>query len=400
MKILIVDDEPFALRLLTYQLNNIGFPDVLPYESATEAIGYLEHSGGATDLVIFDLQMPGVDGIELMRHLARIKFSGSIMVVSGEGDRILSAARTLAHAHGLNVLGALRKPTTGEQLWTVLSGRAVTNFTGGGSERSDYATDVLRSAIAAGELVNYYQPKVNVQTGDVVGVETLVRWRHPDDGMVQPNEFVAMAEDYGLIDQLTTCVLAQGLHDAGQWRRGNVMLSLAVNVSMENLGQLDFPDLVVDMARGAGVPTDSVVLEVTESRLMRDPRAVLDILTRLRLKQVGLSIDDFGTGYASLAQLRDIPFDELKVDQGFVHGAHGDPAQRAILEASLGMAQQLGIKTVAEGVEDLADWSFMRGQNCELAQGYFIARPMPAEEVVEWLAGWKVRYRNMEAARQ
>lgn len=398
MKILLVDDEPFVLKLLTYQLNSVGFTDVLPYQSAAEAIVYLEQNGEADELVIFDLQMPELDGIELMRHLARIRFAGSILVVSGEDDRILTAARHLAQAHGLNVLGALRKPTTAEQFWTVLGSHSTTDLSESGSERKHYAADVLRCAIAAGELVNYYQPKVNVRTGEVVGVETLVRWRHPDDGMVQPNHFVGLAEDYGLIDELTGSVLAQGLRDAGRWRQGNVILSLAVNVSMENLGQLNFPELVAGMARGAGVPTDGIILEVTESRLMRDPRAVLDILTRLRLKHVGLSIDDFGTGYASLAQLRDIPFDELKVDQGFVHGAHLDPALRAILEASLGMAQQLGIKTVAEGVEDLADWSFMRGQNCELAQGYFIARPMPAEDVVEWMAGWKVRYRELEPA--
>lgn len=148
----------------------------------------------------------------------------------------------------------------------------------------------------------------------------------------------------------------------------------------------------------AGIPPSSMVLEVTESRLMKDPLVPLDILTRLRLKHIRLSIDDFGTGHSSLAQLRDIPFDELKVDRGFVHGAHCHAPLRAILEASLGMARQLGMKTVAEGVEDRLDWDFLRTAGCDLAQGYFIAKPMPAERIVDWMPEWGSRRHELSGA--
>jgi EAL domain-containing protein (putative c-di-GMP-specific phosphodiesterase class I) len=138
------------------------------------------------------------------------------------------------------------------------------------------------------------------------------------------------------------------------------------------------------------LPQD-IVLEVTESRLMHDQRVLLEILTRLRLKRFRLSIDDFGTGNSSLTQLRDIPFDELKIDQGFVHGAWANDTQRALVDASLGLAKQLGMEAVGEGVEDRKDWDYLRQRSCDLAQGYFIGKPMPAEDLPAWLVDWKAR---------
>jgi len=164
-----------------------------------------------------------------------------------------------------------------------------------------------------------------------------------------------------------------------------------VNVSMINLAQLDFPDFVLTRVLASGMSARDLILEITESRLMKDILAPLEILTRLRLKHISLSIDDFGTGHSSLVQLRDIPFDELKIDQGFVHRACHDETLRAIFDASLGLAGQLNMEAVAEGVEDQNDWDFLRGTRCDLAQGYFIARPMPGAELMDWIEIWQAR---------
>ena len=160
---------------------------------------------------------------------------------------------------------------------------------------------------------------------------------------------------------------------------------------MANLKALDFPDLVAGLAASAGVLPQSVVLEVTESRLMDDLGVVLEILMRLRLKRFRLSIDDFGTGHSSMSQLRDIPFDELKIDQGFVHGAYSNERVRAIYNASLSLARQLGMEIVAEGVEDRDDWNFLCQTGCERAQGYFIAKAMPAADLPAWMEAWQER---------
>ena len=255
----------------------------------------------------------------------------------------------------------------------------------------------MKRAITGGELVNHYQPKVELATGALVGVEALVRWQHPQAGLVFPDQFIAMAEAHDLIDELTHAVLSAALRQEHLWQDAGLDIQVAVNISMDNLAALEFPDLVSQWAHEAGVDLSNVVLEVTESRLMKDVRAPLDILTRLRLKRVGLSIDDFGTGHSSLAQLRDIPFDELKLDRSFISGAAEDSALRAIVEATLAMARQLGMRSVAEGLETRADWDFLRALGCDVAQGYFIARPMPGSDVRGWRSGWEQRRSELTA---
>ncbi|OIQ70035.1 phytochrome-like protein cph2 [mine drainage metagenome] len=391
MKILLLDDEPYVLRLLTHQLAKLGFSEVIPHERAQDALALLEKNMGAIGLVFCDLQMPEMDGVEFVRHLARIGYAGGLVMVSGEDDRILKTAEKLALAHRLNVLGALHKPVSPEQLWQVLENRPARAATPSDAKRQVYEPGDLKRAITNAELVNYYQPKVEMVSGKVAGVETLVRWRHPRDGLVFPDQFIPIAEEHGLIDDLTRIVLSSALRQARVWQDRNLHLHVAVNVSMDNLGNLDFPDLLAREAQKEGIALSSLLLEVTESRLMKNPTAPLDILTRLRLKHIGLSIDDFGTGHSSLAQLRDIPFNELKVDRGFVHGACRDTSLRTIFEASVGMARQLGMQTVAEGVEDQDDWDFLRAAGCDLAQGYFIAKPMPADDLEPWLTDWETR---------
>ena len=398
MRILLVDDEPFMLKLLANQLAKLDCDDVVPFEHAQDALVELERDAAAVSLVFCDLQMPQMDGVELLRHLARLGYEGGLVLVSGEDRRILRTVQNLAKAHGLNVVGCLHKPVSLEQLQQVLAGKISRSATAVRAIRKSYDAEELRRAIAGGELVNHYQPKVEIATGSVAGVETLVRWRHPRDGMVYPDQFISTAEQHGLIHDLTRAVLTDALRQARVWHDMGLDLHVAVNVSMDNLGALDFPDFVARAVAKAGIPLASLVLEVTESRLMQDPLAPLDILTRLRLKHIGLSIDDFGTGHSSLAQLRDIPFDELKVDRGFIHGAGRDPSMRAIVEASLAMAQQLGMRTVAEGVEDEADWNFVRSAGCDIAQGYYIAKPMPAEALAGWIAAWNGGRRTLAAS--
>jgi EAL domain-containing protein (putative c-di-GMP-specific phosphodiesterase class I)/FixJ family two-component response regulator len=390
VKILLVDDEPFTLRLLTHQLRELGHTEVTGCLQARDALARLEADPACAELVILDLQMPDIDGVEFIRHLARLHFGGGVILLSGEDERILHTAHRLARAHPLRVLGAVHKPVTPAQLHALLDAAAADPARGRRPAKR-YSLEELREAIAAHQFVNWYQPKVEMATGAVVGVETLVRWQHPVDGLVFPDAFIPLAEEGGVVDALTRPTLERAVAQARAWRDAGMALQVGVNVSMDDLADLSFPDFVVGAIAAAGVSVQSLVLEVTESRLMRNAVAALDILTRLRLKHVGLSIDDFGTGHSSLAQLRDIPFDELKIDRSFIHGAVGNASSRAIVEASMGMAHHLGMRTVAEGVEDLDDWRLLRGMGCDLAQGYFIARPMPGEAVAGWLREWEAR---------
>ncbi|MCW9088354.1 MAG: EAL domain-containing response regulator [Gammaproteobacteria bacterium] len=392
MKFLVLDDEPFVLKLLSWQLANLGFEQVIAMEHPHDALALLEQDTNDINMILMDIQMPDMDGVEFVRHLTRINYTGGLVLISGEDQRILHTVEKLANAYKLRVLGALHKPVIPVLLKEVIEQvpqRAAHN------SRKIYAPDELRRALNNRELVNHYQPQVEMGSGCVVGVEALVRWQHPDDGLVYPAQFVSMAEEHGLIDDLTQVVMANALRQARYWHEDGVALQVSVNVSMDNLVTLDFADDVAHQVGKAGIPLSSIVLEVTESRLMKNPLTPLDILTRLHLKRIRLSIDDFGTGHSSLAQLRDIPFDELKIDRSFVHGAHGDPSQRAIVEASLDMAQHLGMKTVAEGVEDHRDWDFLQTAGCDIAQGYFIAKPMSARAVAPWMQQWESRWQGL-----
>jgi EAL domain-containing protein (putative c-di-GMP-specific phosphodiesterase class I)/CheY-like chemotaxis protein len=395
MNILIVDDEPFVLKLLSRQFANLGFEKVTACERAKDALALMEAGDEIFGLIVCDLQMPEMDGVEFVRQLVRLNFDGDLVLVSGEDERVLHTAEKLSRAHRLNVLGALHKPVSPEQLQKVLSKHASCASATPNVAGKTYGPEELRRAITVGELINYYQPKVAVTSGVVVGVESLVRWRHPQDGLLFPNQFIGVAEEHGLIDDLTHAVLRDALRQARSWWDAGLRLHVAVNISMDNLVSLSFPDLVVREAGEAGVPLTSLVLEVTESRLMKNPLAPWDILTRLRLKHISLSIDDFGTGHSSLAQLRDLPFDELKLDRGFVHGVCRDPSLRAIVEANISMARQLNMRTVAEGLEDRDDWDFLRASGCDLAQGYLFSKPMPAADLPGWMAEWEIRRPEM-----
>jgi EAL domain-containing protein (putative c-di-GMP-specific phosphodiesterase class I) len=390
VKIALVDDEPFMLKLLCRMLENLGCAALSSHVGGRAALAAFA-AAGPPDLILLDLNMPEMDGIEFVRHLVETRYAGSLILVSGEDERMLQAASKLVRAHQIRVLGHLRKPATADALAALLAQWSPPALGRTRAVPLTYGADRVRAAIANGELINYYQPKVAVGSGAVVGVETLVRWRHPVDGLVFPDQFIGVAEAHGLIDDLTRVVLAAALAQARAWHDAGLALRVAVNLSMDNLVALGFADFVAAQAAGAGVAPAEIVLEVTESQLMADLRAPLEILTRLRLKRFRLSIDDFGTGHSSLTQLRDLPFDELKIDRGFVHRAHADPTLRAIFESNLSLARQLNMEVVAEGVEDQADWDFLRRAGCDLAQGYFIARPMPAADLPDWIETWEAR---------
>ncbi len=390
-EILVLDDDPFMLKLLRLMLGDLGFKRVTACASGSAALESIDGRDCAPALILFDLNMPGIDGAEFVRHLVGRRYAGGLILVSGENERMLQAVESLARAHRMAVLGRLRKPVPRAALAALLDQWAPHALRKRSATKNVYSFDEVRGAIANGELVNHYQPKVDVSSGRWKGVEALVRWQHPVDGMVFPDQFIGVAEDHGLIDALTVVVLRSALAQAKRWRDAGLALTVSINVSMDNLASLDFPDVIAAQVIAAGVTPRDVILEVTESRLLKDLRAPLEVLARLRLKRFGLSIDDFGTGHSSLAQLRDFPFDELKVDRGFVHGAFENKTVRAIYDASLSMARQLGMDVVAEGVEDWNDWNFLRETGCGMAQGYFIAKPMPAEALAAWAQDWEDR---------
>ena len=269
IRVMLLDDEPFMLKLIGRLLENLGYAALSSHTNGREALVALAGPSGPPDLILLDLNMPEMDGIEFVRHLVEQHYAGSLVLISGEDERMLAAASTLVQAHKIEVLGHLRKPVSPAALAALLAKCTPSAAARSRAAKASYGADAVRAAIANGELVNYYQPKVAVADGRVVGVETLVRWRHPVDGLVLPDQFVGIAEAHGLIDDLTRAVLRQALAQARAWRDAGLTLRVAVNVSMDNLAALSFADFVVAEAVEAGVMPSEIVLEVTESRLMK-----------------------------------------------------------------------------------------------------------------------------------
>lgn len=335
-RILLVDDDPFALKLLAHQLAQMGMVVIETATSGQHALEILIRKQADTgDLVFLDLNMPEMDGVEFMRHLAALRFPGHLVLVSGEDRRILETATFLARTHRLNVLGHLQKPVQPAALKILLDSRGASPSRRDSKREKVFEPEEVRLAIARRELVNFYQPKVDLASGALNGVETLVSWRHPVDGLIFPDQFIGVAEEHGLMDDLTRTVLCGALEQARRWLDAGLTHKVAVNISMDNLKRLDFADFVIAEIKRHGIPAQHLILEITESRLMQDVLSSLDVLARLRMKKISLSIDDFGTGHSSLTQLRDLPFDELKIDRSFVHAAGADRTRHAILRRNV-----------------------------------------------------------------
>lgn len=241
----------------------------------------------------------------------------------------------------------------------------------------------LERALVNHRLAMVYQPKVSISDGRLVQVEALIRWTDPELGSISPSRFVPLAERHGLIDQMTQWVLRTSLRQWIEWRGAGVDTCVAVNISALSLQHLDFPDLVERMCRGLGVPTDRLVLELTEGATQPLIK-LMDTLTRFRIKGIGLSSDDFGTGYSSLIQLRQLPFTEIKIDKQFVSDITRNRDGRVIVKSVVDLARGLGLTSTAEGVETPEQLAVLRDLGCDIAQGYLIAHPLAPGELPFW----------------
>ncbi len=259
--------------------------------------------------------------------------------------------------------------------------------------------DGFERALINGRLNMVYQPKISLVDGALKRLEALVRWDDPERGPVPPSRFVPLAEQYGLIDDLTQWGLRTTLRQWIAWQSAGIDTCLAFNISALSLNQLDFPDLVERMCRALGVPTDRLVLELTEGATQPLIK-MMDTLTRFRIKGIGLAIDDFGVGYSSLMQLRQLPFTELKIDRFFVNDMTTSKDSAVIVECIIAMAHGLGLKVTAEGVETLDQLRLLRDLGCDVAQGYVIAKPLAPEALPQWVGEWEQQWQRLIAPDQ
>jgi EAL domain-containing protein (putative c-di-GMP-specific phosphodiesterase class I)/AmiR/NasT family two-component response regulator len=389
LQVVVVEDHGFQRRIALRLLAELGVQHVLEGADGQHALEVLRQQPAPPDVALVDLDMPGMDGIECIGHIAQERLARSVVVVSALDPALLNTVQTMARAYGLRVLGSVEKPLTRDKLQAVLA--RVDEHAG--EEQADAEGDfdiaAVAEALRSGEIVPWFQPQVEFGNGKVVGVEALARWERGDGSVVRPHLFVPMLEREGLAHALTDRMLDETCRWQARWQRAGLRLKVSVNVSAIALADSSAADRYQDIVAGHGIAPDEVMLEITESSVMSDAARGLGLLARLRLKGFGLSIDDFGTGYSSLAQLSQIPFTELKIDRDFVNDAHAQPRKRAVVEASLDLARKLGLSTVAEGVETVEDWQMLAELGCDIAQGWLIGRPVPGSELAAAVQRWR-----------
>ncbi|MDO8262721.1 MAG: EAL domain-containing response regulator [Gallionella sp.] len=384
--ILIVEDHDFQRRTLACMLRSLGIIDVLEAANGHEALEIIRSASKPPEIVLSDLDMPEMDGMAFIRCLGEAKSGLEVIIISALDSVLLGSVAKMADAYGVHLLGVIEKPITRARLVQLLAGHQAAGKTPppGRPAPLAFGWQEIRAGIANREFEPFFQPKIEMASGRVVGAEALARWRHPTHGIVAPYAFILELERHKDIDALTFLMLEKAAHSCRDWHAAGFDLTVSVNLSLTSLADTSLADRIIARVKGTGLKPKHMVLEITETAAMTELAPALENLTRLRMHGFGLSIDDYGTGFASMQQLARVPFTELKIDQCFVTGCARNRAARVIIKASLALAGGLGLKAVAEGIETEEDWDTLNAKGCDIAQGYFIARPQEAEAFLEF----------------
>jgi len=387
---LVVEDHEFQRNTLVKMLENLNAKTVYVAADGRAGLAVLRGLDNAVDVIISDLDMPTMDGMEFIRHVG-LGWPGTSFIVASALQRdLLTSIDMMAREYGIHYLGAIEKPVTPRKIEELVALHRVTprRAASGVAAYPTLTAEEISAGIENDEFEPFFQPKVELATGRIVGAEALARWRHPEQGIVTPYMFVAALEDSGGIDRLMRCMLTKAAQTSRTLEARGRQSVVCVNVSLKSLQDVTLADQITDIVRSQNVEPRRVMLEITESAATTDIGRLLENLTRLRMKGFGLSIDDYGTGYSSLEQLARIPFTELKIDQAFVTHADGRASAKVILASNLEMARKLHIVAVAEGVETRENWDMLAELKCDVAQGYYIAKPMPSATYVQWVEDW------------
>jgi EAL domain-containing protein (putative c-di-GMP-specific phosphodiesterase class I) len=380
---LVIDDEPEIGEFVSEVAQACGYF----CDTVTNFDDFKALLGPDVSIIVVDLVMPGVDGIELLRYLGEQGCQSGIILMSGFDKRVLSVSEDLARELGLNVLGHFQKPIRFVDLERFLQRNSKVSGTLAGPGEPDHPLDVeeLRRAIHEDQLVLHYQPQIDIRTHLPVGVEALVRWNHPTRGLLNPGAFIAASESLGLIDELTWLIVTKALGDRRRLTRQGWRPTISINISAVSLRDLEMPEKFLSHAAAFETSPGDIVIEVTETGLIEELRTALDILARLRVRGMDLSIDDFGTGYSMLQQLKRVPANELKIDKSFVQAMEDGEDARTVVRKTIELGHELGMRVVAEGVETEEQLLRLSGMGCDIAQGYLFSRPVPLQDILAWL---------------
>lgn len=386
LSVLVTDDSLTQRQYAKGLCQELGVQSLFDAANGADALDVL--SVNSVDVVLIDLEMPIMDGVELIRSIAQKKLNSSVIILSAKDPILIASVGTMAEADGLHVLGTFQKPLLPDALECSLL-RFIQDTKVATEPKKSPDTEVtaleLSHALANNELTLAFQPKLTVHGLLLRGVEALARWRHPTKGMISPLVFIELAERHGMIDALTHFLLEEAFKYKRTWQQYGLRFHLAFNLSPLSLADSDMVDWLCKMAEKYGIAPAEITFEVTENALLGELASAIRTLARLRLKGFHIAIDDYGTGFANAQQLSRVPATELKIDRSLVHRAAARPQQRTILASTIDLAKNLNLTTVAEGVETAEDFKILHDLGVDLVQGYYFSKPLFADDLLNWV---------------
>lgn len=386
LRFLIIEDHDFQRDMLVRLLRTLGAAVVHSAEDGRSALQVVRDPDRPIDIIISDLSMPGMDGMEFIRHLSETGSRVSLVLASALDPALLASIANMARAYKVKLLGVIGKPPTAGKIVPL-----VELHRSGASEASvdaEFPLEEIAEAWTYNEFEPWFEPKVDLVTGAVRGMHTTFRWRHPAKGLLEPEVFMPSVQARGLNDDFVWLMLQKSAAECRRWNLKGRELTVSINLSFQSLTDVNLAARVRQIAQNEELDPRYMTLSVTEAALNTEQAKSLENLARLRVDGFGLGIDDFGSGPMALEQLSLVAFTELRIRSAFVAGADQDETARAGLAVGLELAQQLKLTTVANGIRSKEEWTLLHEWGCELGQGSFIAEPMPSEAVPAWLASW------------
>ncbi len=386
LNVLLIDDSKTILAYVRKVLEeNYHLKNIFTATSAADGMLVLQQPNHI-NLLFLDLNMPNIDGIQLLSQIAELDYKGYIVIMSGTSLQVVSSVEILAKEYDLNYIGTLLKPLNESDFEKIFAKI-------GNSRSKQQEIDTLRDyeiirALKNNDIEVLYQPQVDINTKEFIGVEALCRMHHPRLGLVSPNLFINKAEESELIVHITLAVLNKSLADWKKWYQHGINIKLAVNASPIILQQADFTDTVLKLLHQHNVPSNRLCIEVTEGVLAQDKKQELVNLNRLNLRGVEIALDDFGQENSTLERLQKLPLTYLKLDKSYFIDQKESLAQRSLINTSISIANKLNIKTIAEGVEDNDVLHLVTELGCDIAQGFYIGKPMAAKDILPWYRQW------------
>ena len=387
---LVAEADPVQRRALIEALGQVGATRVTDVPDGPMALRTLQ--AGFTpriDVAVIDLDLGGMDGLELLRAIAGLKSAVRLIVVGAQPASVLFSVESLAQAHGVDLLGTIAKPVTSTKLRGLLDNYQAPRPAPAAASGPSFSFAEVGVGLQKRQFEPFFQPKIELATGQVKGLETFARWRHPEHGVLGPSAFIGALEQNNRVDFLDWTMLEMSVERCRRYHDQGIPISISLNLAPETLAHPNFIRQVTSTMQRHGVLPDYLTFEMTESSILSFDADFIERLVRLRMLGFGLAIDDYGTGRSNLQILARIPFSELKIDRSFVDGASKKRPLGTVLKSCLGLAHSLDRMSVAVGVETRQDWDFLQGLGCTYAQGYHIANPMPADEFPGWLEDWR-----------